>query len=88
MPASRYVPELGRVQVLAGWTEYGQPWLRAPRRPVTLRHLLTHTAGFSYELWSTEIQRFQKARDVPGIVTCRNAALTTPLLFDPGTIAR
>lgn len=84
VPASRYVPELGRVQVLAGWTEYGQPWLRAPRRPVTLRHLLTHTAGFSYELWSTEIQRFQKARDVPGIVTCRNAALTTPLLFDPG----
>lgn len=84
VPASRYLPELGRVQVLAGWTEFGQPWLRAPKRPVTLRHLLTHTAGFSYELWSPEIQRFQKARDIPGIVTCRNAALGTPLLFDPG----
>jgi len=55
-----------------------------PKRPVTLRHLLTHTAGFSYEIWSDDIQRYQQADNLPGIISCQNAALRTPLLFDPG----
>jgi methyl acetate hydrolase len=57
---------------------------RPPRRPVTLRHLLTHTAGFSYEIWSKQIIRYQEAKGLPGIISCQNAALKTPLLFDPG----
>lgn len=83
-PAGKVVPALGAVQVLEGFDGAGQPRLRAPKRPVTLRHLLTHTAGFSYEIWSEAIGRYQQARNVPGIISCENAALTTPLLFDPG----
>ncbi|MCW5622412.1 MAG: beta-lactamase family protein, partial [Burkholderiales bacterium] len=49
-----------------------------------LRHLLTHTDGYSYELWRTDIGRYQQVTGTPGIGTCQNAALTTPLLFDPG----
>ena len=45
-PASEVCPYLGEVQVLEGFTSEGTPILRAPKRPVTLRHLLTHTAGF------------------------------------------
>ena len=65
-------------------TTAGAPVLRPPRRPITLRHLLTHTAGFAYEIWSPEIIRYQEAKGLPGIITCQNAALSTPLLFDPG----
>jgi CubicO group peptidase (beta-lactamase class C family) len=83
-PAADWVPELGETQVLDGFDEAGEPVLRPPRRPITLRHLLTHTAGFAYEIWSPEIIRYQKAKGLPGIITCQNAALRTPLLSDPG----
>ena len=83
-PAAEVVSELGAVRVLEGFDAAGKPRLRAPKRPMTLRHLLTHTAGFSYEIWSPDIGRYQQVTNTPGITTCTNAALTTPLLFDPG----
>jgi CubicO group peptidase (beta-lactamase class C family) len=82
-PASSVVSDLAKAKVLEGW-DGDKPKLRAPKRPITLQHLLTHTAGFSYEIWSGDIARYQQATNTPGITTCMNAALTTPLLFDPG----
>ena len=83
-PASKWIPELGAVQVLEGFDPAGKPKLRAPKRAITLRHLLTHTAGFSYEIWNDDIVRCQQALGIPMITGCENAALKTPLLFDPG----
>src|SRR5213594_3390365 len=83
-PASDVVGELAAVKVLEGFDAAGKPRLRAPRRPITLKHLLTHTAGFGYEIWRPEIAQYQTVTGTPGITTCTNAALTTPLLFDPG----
>jgi methyl acetate hydrolase len=83
-PASEVAPELAKAQVLEGFDAAGAPRLRPPRRPITLRHLLTHTAGFSYEIWNAAIAQYQAATGTPGITTCTNAALTTPLMFDPG----
>ena len=83
-PASEVVPQLADAAVLEGFDDDGKPRTRPPRRAITLRHLLTHTSGFSYEIWSEAIARYQEATGTPGIITCENAALTTPLLFDPG----
>jgi methyl acetate hydrolase len=83
-PAATVVPELGAAKVLEGFDAAGQPRLRAPKRPITLRHLLTHTAGYGYEIFNAAIAQYQTATGTPGITTCTDAALTTPLLFDPG----
>jgi methyl acetate hydrolase len=82
--AADIVPELTQAQVLEGFDAFGTPQLRAPKRAMTLKHLLTHTAGFSYEMFSADIVKYQAATGTPGITSCENAALTTPLLCDPG----
>jgi methyl acetate hydrolase len=83
-PAAKWAPELGQIQVLNGFDAGGQPRLRAPNRPITLRHLLTHTAGFSYDFLSAEIQQYQMATGTPGFTSSILASIRLPLLFDPG----
>src|SRR5437879_5647754 len=45
-PASQLAPGLAKAQVLEGFDAAGQPRLRGPKRPITLRHLLTDNAGY------------------------------------------
>jgi CubicO group peptidase (beta-lactamase class C family) len=51
---------------------------------MTVRHLLTHTAGFTYDIWCALMGQYQTYASIPGIITCQNTALMTPLLCDPG----
>ena len=83
-PISPVLPELASAQVLEGFDASGAPKLRPARRPITLRHLLTHTAGFTYDIWNANTPRYAKLTGIPGIITCKNDALRTPLAFDPG----
>jgi methyl acetate hydrolase len=78
------LPDLGRVQVLDGFDRDGQPRLRAPKRPITLRHLLTHTSGHAYDMWNPDVGRYMEATGTPSIISCQNAALMLPLMSDPG----
>ena len=83
-PLGEILPELGAVQVLEGFAEDSVLRLRPPRRAVTLRHLLSHTAGYAYHVWNADILRFHEQEGVPTIKTARKACLGIPLICDPG----
>lgn len=83
-PIAAVLPDLGKVRVLEGVDGSGQPKFRDPKRPITLRHLLTHTSGYVYEIWNADMGSYMEKHGIPGIISCLNAALTVPLMFDPG----
>ncbi len=78
-PAATYLPELGTVQVLE------EGGLRAPKSPVTVRQLLTHTSGFGYEFASKELYEYVAKGKVPSVMAGGDGFMKAPLLFDPGT---
>jgi CubicO group peptidase (beta-lactamase class C family) len=84
-PIASVLPQLASLQVLEGFDADGKPKLRPARVAVTLRHLLTHSSGFVYDMWNADMSRYLEATGTPGIISCTNAALDLPLVFDPGT---
>jgi CubicO group peptidase (beta-lactamase class C family) len=83
-PVPNIDPALGNPQVLEGFDAAGNPILRPAKRPITLKHLLTHTAGFTYEWANHQTQRYVKATGMPSTATGKVASLRLPLGFDPG----
>src|SRR4029079_5086929 len=84
-PAARTACWLGaEPQVLNGFEADGQPILRPARRKITLRMLLTHTAGFVYPVWNAAFNRFVEATGFPTIMSGKLASLNAPLAFEPG----
>ena len=83
-PIARVLPDINAIQVLTGWDAQGQPMLRPPKTPITLRHLMTHTAGFTSDIWSENSARFLKLHKLPRAGSGQRNALNIPLSFDPG----
>jgi methyl acetate hydrolase len=83
-PVPAIDPALAKPQVLVVFDRSGRPLLRPARRPITLRHLLTHTAGFSYEAWNRNMLQYNALGKQPPMSTGKRAALRVPLMFDPG----
>ena len=82
-PVPAIDPAIGDPQVLEGFEASGAPILRPPKRSIALRHLLTHTAGFTYRLWDAKAVRYASAVErLPQAQ--RGKAPRTPLMFDPG----
>src|ERR1700738_2954131 len=84
-PIGKLLPDLAAPQVLEGFDAKGEPKLRPARNPITLRHLMTHTAGFAYDIWNGDMVKYLERTGTPGIITCKNDALKTPLMTGPGT---
>src|SRR3954465_7693958 len=57
-PIGKLLPDLASPQVLEGFEAKGEPKLRAAKKPITLRHLMTHTAGFVYDIWSSDMAAY------------------------------
>jgi methyl acetate hydrolase len=83
-PIGELLPDLASPQVLEGFDAEGEPKLRPAKNPITLRHLMTHTAGFAYDMWNGDMVKYLERSGTPGIITCKNDALKTPLMTDPG----
>lgn len=81
-PLGRVLPALASPQVLDGFAGDGTPQLRPARRPITLRHLLTHTAGCSYHMWNAVMARYRLGAGAG--LSGKMAVLGLPLVFDPG----
>ncbi|KZL63598.1 beta-lactamase family protein, partial [Colletotrichum incanum] len=82
---SRHVPALAKRPVLTGFTESGSP-IEVPRqKPITLRHLLTHSAGNSYDFLSDATREWQSFH---GIKPTRGSTVEErfgyPLNYEPG----
>jgi methyl acetate hydrolase len=84
-PIGKVLPDLASPQVMEGFDAKGEPKLRPAKNPITLRHLMTHTAGFAYEMWNGDMVQYLEKTGTPSVTTCQNAALKTPLMTDPGT---
>ncbi len=83
-PAKTYAPDIGDLQVLEGFDTAGVPRLRPPRRDITTRMLLLHTAGLAYAFCNETYHRLAEVDGRPSVATSTKASIMTPLLFDPG----
>src|SRR5690606_33121156 len=88
-PLATYLPEYASMQVHAGEDADGKPILVAPERPILVRDILRHTAGFAASFEdNTPARLFREAgvdsRDISlAQMSERLAAL--PLAYQPGT---
>lgn len=83
-PAKNYAPALGKLQVLDGFDNSGNPITRAPKRDITTRMLMLHTAGFGYDFFNAQYNRLAEDHGQPSVITASRGSIETPLLFDPG----
>ncbi|HLZ96925.1 MAG TPA: serine hydrolase domain-containing protein, partial [Steroidobacteraceae bacterium] len=88
-PLEKYAPEFADMRVYAGIDPHGEVIYEPVRRPVTLRDITRHTAGFYNGMDHTPLAEIVRAAD-PG---SKNNTLaeeikklgSLPLLFQPGT---
>jgi CubicO group peptidase (beta-lactamase class C family) len=88
-PLSRYLPEFATMLVQDGTDANGRPTWRPSTRPVTIRDVLRHTAGFAYGDGPSAAEKAFAAADPMGLdhdlSEFGRRLAHVPLIFDPGT---
>jgi CubicO group peptidase (beta-lactamase class C family) len=85
-PIANTLPELGRMKVLTGGTAE-KPLLADARTPITIRHLLTHTSGLTYDFGDGTIDKiFRQVKpfDSSSLAEFVERASHLPLAHEPG----
>ncbi len=76
-PAEKYLPELTNLKIIDKFdARTGEYAVRPATKTLTVRHLLTHTAGIGYDFTSTVVRDFKPRNGEQYAVG--------PLLFEPG----
>ena len=83
-PISAYAPELNELQVLKGFAPDDTPIFEKANRAPTGRELMTHTAGYVYEIWNANALKGSQLGVTPSLFSEGNY-LAAPLAFQPGT---
>ena len=88
-PLSRYLPEFASMQVYASKDASGAAIYRSQSRPITVRDVMRHTAGFAYGPGNTPAHDAYVKLDPLGLdndlAEMAKRLAKAPLLFDPGT---
>jgi CubicO group peptidase (beta-lactamase class C family) len=86
-PVSKYLPELKELKVWGGGTQQ-EPKLDPLTRPVTIKHLLTHTSGLIYDFaGEDDLTKLWRAADLwtkPGLTNFIAKLARLPLKHQPG----
>src|SRR5262245_16260028 len=91
-PVSKYLPEFKNPKVLVKSSEGRPPYTIPAAREITIKDLLTHTSGLTYEWNETLGEQYKAAHVASGLLqydgtiedNVKNLA-SLPLLFSPGT---
>lgn len=88
-PLAKYLPEYGKAVVVTGVDAAGKPLLKAPERPILIRDILRHTAGFAYIAGDTVSERMVASVDplnpANTLAEFSRKMATIPLMYEPGT---
>jgi CubicO group peptidase (beta-lactamase class C family) len=75
-PVTKYLPEFANVRVITTFNPEDRSFeSRLPARPITVRHLLTHTSGIGYSFADARLAKIDDGKKTEA---------TMPLLHDPG----
>jgi CubicO group peptidase (beta-lactamase class C family) len=95
-PITKYAPELARLKELT-WDKDGKivtaadgkPVLASPKKPATMRQLMSHTAGFGYGLSgddpANKAFRDERVLSSQDLDEMMKKIVEIPLLYEPGT---
>lgn len=86
-PVEKHVPEIKEIKILDGFDSDGKPKYRDPKVTMTVRHLMTHTAGFTYDFFDEGTLKHRLALgQTPATILATGGwhEFTTPLLHEPG----
>ncbi|KAH7381033.1 beta-lactamase [Cadophora sp. MPI-SDFR-AT-0126] len=84
--AEKHLPILQDLYVLDGFTPADQPTFHPLKTKPTIRHLMTHTSGFTYDFLNHNLKQWWQWRQKTGLPRQGSAPanLKTPLLYDSG----
>jgi CubicO group peptidase (beta-lactamase class C family) len=88
-PLAKYLPEYADVKVFAGTDSAGKPILKAPDRPIVIRDIMRHTAGFVTDGGDAGPEKIFSEVDPLNLANTLDEfsrkLVTVPLAYDPGT---